>query len=295
MNPLPILLFLIATAPADTGVRTLPVRLVVEAGFRAQPQWRGVATQVLEQGAAHWDTLAGLRFRVAEEIPWTAPDPEAALESILGDARAAAGDHEGLTLVLVARRTERRGRDFSGYATLLRPFVILENAAVPAMALTLRHELGHVFGLPHLPGRSVMAEKAEDRTWGFDPIEQDVLRATRGMRFNARSPFTGCRLEVVRDAYLFWAERGVGRASLLLNLGVAFRRQGSAVDARRCLEAAMAMDRDLGPGWFHLGRACQTLGDAACARSALERYLAIEPAGRLAPLARVSLERLGLE
>lgn len=284
--------------PADAGrrtpaLRTVEVLLAADTAFRTRPGWRGDARRALEEATADLAATVGLAFRVVETRAW---DPPPGAQTWPARAEALAretGGREILPIAFLGEAPPERGDgDLLGYAYLGRPPILVRRAKGATLALTLRHEIGHVFGLPHLPGRNVMAERAGRRSADFDAVSLDVLRANRAMALGAKTPFLGSDLDVLRDAYLLWAARGGGRARLLLNLGIAFRREGRPRDAVACLETAVRLDGESAPAWRHLGLARRDLGDRAGARAALRRSLALDPEGARAAETRRALETL---
>jgi tetratricopeptide (TPR) repeat protein len=86
------------------------------------------------------------------------------------------------------------------------------------------------------------------------------------MDFLARSPFSGCDLETLRDVYLVYAERGEMETSLLVNLGVAFHREKRFEEARNLFEAAVRREGDSLTGRLGLAQAVVAMGDTAAGR-----------------------------
>jgi len=273
--------------------RTVAVTLVTDRAFREWPQWRGYGKRILAEGTAGWDTLAGMSFRIVEEIDWPGVSdsltlPET-LDRMIEDVRPRGEILLGI--VGIAPRP-RHSNELVGYALLGQPYLIVEHAPPGAMALTLRHELGHVFGLPHLPERSVMADRMEYRTTEFGVLSRDLLRATAAIRFDRELPFLGCDLDVIRDVYFAWAERGTGRAVLLTDLAVAFNRENRPAEALPCLERAIELGASWAPAWYHLGEARLRAGDRVAAAHAFEQYLLLDPAGDHGDATRRQLREL---
>jgi len=224
--------------------REIRISLVVHPQVAAQSAWRGVIKEAVTGALGDWDGI-GLRFRVDGESIRD-PGPTADLAALVEAMAALPDTLEGapgrIVLVLVPG-TGAADDDLLGYAMLARPYLAIRFADAEHMKLTIRHEMGHVFGLPHLPGRNLMAESFEARSWDFTEVSQDVIRATARMDFSAPVPFSGCDLDVLRDAYAAWAERGVGEAVLLRKLAEAFHAAERPVDAARCETLAEKLSR----------------------------------------------------
>ena len=182
-----------------------------------------------------------------------------------------------------------------GYAYLGRPALILvaprpgevRFASHPGkdLAFYFRHELGHVFGLPHMRGGNIMAARLDQRRWEFRPLALDILRAARDMDFTASRPFAGCDLETLRDAYSFLDERGECEAALLINLGVAFAQEGRPDEAKRLLEAGLRREKNSTAARVNLAQTMLSLGDTTTARAL---------ADSLPPVERLSPEEIGV-
>ncbi len=286
-----------ASEGADTAVREIPVTLVTDARYRRRAGWRDMARGAVELASGGLAGAAGFRLVPGEEIAWDPPSPDLSLAAVLDAAVDATGSREGLTVVILDRRP-RDGADRAerGYAYLGRPaMVVVAPTAGEAMfaggprkalALFIRHELGHVFGIPHLRGRNVMAASESARSWDFTGVSLDVLRAQRNVEFGAAAPFTGADLDVLRDAFLLWDERGEGEPSLLVNLGVALYHRRRPAEARRLFAAALRRDPLSTVGRLGYGQAALAAGDSAAAREAADF---LNGAGELTPAQQSAL------
>jgi tetratricopeptide (TPR) repeat protein len=257
--------------------RTIPVTVVTDDGFRTISNWRGFAQTAIASATAQMTEETGVAFRFSETVDWNPPEGITDLSQALDAAVAAIGPRDGITMVLLGRPPRRLADpDQRGYAYLTRPalVVLLSEIGKPhygaqlrsRLALMIRHELGHVFGLPHLRHHSVMHPVLEERRDRFQDLELDVLRANRNLDFTASSPFTGSDLEVLRDVYRIWNERGEMQVSLLVNLGVALHREGHPADAREMF--ALGLDRTESSTVARLGmaQAANAMGDGDLAR-----------------------------
>ena len=236
--------------PAGAGVpdspRLIEVTLVAHPEVRARSAWRGTVKQALAEATEDWADLCGVRLAVTAESTWDPGIPGDLSETVAAwSARetAAPEAEPSRMFVLVMPGGEGPPDDVLGFALLARPVIAVRLADATRLKLTLRHELGHVFGLPHLPGRNVMAESFEKRSWVFEPMAGDVLRANRAIDFSGGDPFAGCDRDVLRDAYSVWAERGVGEAGLLRRLAISFRAAGRTADADACDAMAEHLSR----------------------------------------------------
>jgi len=268
-------------------MRVIPVTLVTDPGFREVPQWRGLAQRCLDEAAKEWPDSARVAFRIRESLEWKEP-AQGPLVQVLNQLTGLGS--EGITAAFVGPRESWAGEDHQGYGSLGRPYLVVAADDPRTMVTTLRHELGHVFGLPHLPGRQVMAEATSFRSGEFDRLSLYVLQATSTMDLRADTPFQDCDLDILRDVYLIWAGEGIGQASLLHNLGVALRREDRDADAEAVFRAALDRNNDYAPSWFHLGRVLDTVDHHDEALNAYRQYLVLDPAGRNADQARAALK-----
>ncbi len=84
---------------------------------------------------------------------------------------------------------------------------------------------------------------------------------------------------------------GTAYRDALLEVG-ARHEAGDLAGAAAACRRAIAIDPAAGAGWLALGEVSLAAGDRDRARSAFERYLAVEPGGPHAPRVRALLERL---
>ena len=84
---------------------------------------------------------------------------------------------------------------------------------------------------------------------------------------------------------------GTAYRDALLEVG-ARQQAGDLAGAAAACRRAIAIDPAAGAGWLALGEVSLAAGDRDRARSAFERYLAVEPGGPHAARVRALLERL---
>jgi Tetratricopeptide repeat len=274
-------------APPDSGgVRTVEVTLVTDSSFRERGEWRGVARRAIEDRTADLAELAGLRFRVVDETAWDPPAGTRSLEEALRLGVAAVGPRPGLTVFVLGKRPKNVDPTHLGYSFLGEPAMVLVAPAYPdrpfarplreSLGLEFRHELGHVFGIPHLKGKNVMNPSLDGRDERFTDLAVEILRACRGMELRPGSCFAGCDLHLLRDVYLVLDERGEMDTPLLVDLGVALRREGEPAAAREVYEAALRRSPRLLEARFGLAQCAIALGDTSRVR-ALTGELGGEP------------------
>jgi len=270
-----------ASYPPDR-VRTIPVTIATDASFRQVDSWRGVARRAVERGSEGLMGSLGIRFDVVEETTWEPARSLDGLEEALDAATRAIGPLRtgGILVVLTGDRFYKQmSRPEVGYSFLGQPAMILVAANSPAarrnrdrtdhLAWLFRHELGHVLGVPHLSFGDIMATHAEAQRWHYGEIALDVMRANRLMVFSSRSPFSGCDLGTLRDAYFLLDERGEIDTASLVNLGAALHREGRAAEAAEAFDRAVKRD-DSTAALLGLAQSRIAAGDTAGARVLVE-------------------------
>lgn len=261
--------------PPDS-VRVVDLTVVTDPAFRRDSAWQPMVRSVVERAGRDLAAGAGLAFRPAEEIEWTPPERAATLAEVLDRAVEAVGPRDGLTVVLLGRAPrglsdpEEHGYAYLGYPSLV--IVAPERsgfgeAMKRQLAQLLRHELGHVFGLPHTREKTVMYPRLDGRQDRFGELELLALRATRNMDFAAGVPFAGCDLEMLRDVYGLMDERGELDTALLVNLGAAFHRERKPEAARAVFERALGHESHSTAGRLGLAQSVAATGDTALAES----------------------------
>jgi tetratricopeptide (TPR) repeat protein len=269
------------TAARDS-VRELTVTVLADSRFRKRSGWRDLARRAIRKAGEDLPRAVGIRLVPGEPAAWDPSSDRLRLAAILDEAAKTTDARGGLTAVFLGLRPgDEADRAERGYAILGRPTLVVVaptgeesmfgGGPVKALALFVRHELGHVFGIPHLRGRNVMAANPAERSWDYTQISLDVLRANRRIDFGSRSPFAGCDLDVLRDAYTTWDGRGECDPSLLVNLGVALHRERRPVEARAMFEAGLRRMPDSVVARLGLAQTALAAGDSAAARAEADR------------------------
>jgi tetratricopeptide (TPR) repeat protein len=264
--------------PADSlQVRDIPVTVVADPGYRSLGGWRSLARATVERASRTLQPLIGIRFTLREEIEWDRPGDPLALERMLAEGHAAFGGQDGVIAVFAGPRNAdpgdlvTMGHAYLGNQTLVvaprhSEKYIAGYRIEDDLVRTFLHEFGHVLGVPHLKGRNIMSGRWDEVTGDFNELSLDVLRANRFMRFGGDEPFVNCDLDVLRDVYLFWDDRGEGEPALLVNLGIALLREGRPNDARAPFERVLASRAVAGSARLGLSRCALAEGDTLLAR-----------------------------
>jgi hypothetical protein len=184
-----------------------PVLLIVDASLPG-----AAARDAFARATDDWGEAFGIAFRIDEEVPVTL-DAEVDLPQRLHAARRAAA-REGRIVVAVSGGGPDAD-DRHGYSLDFIPALLAVWQGPEATALVLRHELGHVFGLPHLPGRQIMAAADDRRVPDFDELSRVYLRAAAGFDPADEVPLLGVDLDVMTDVYTIWARDGYGHPTYL--------------------------------------------------------------------------------
>jgi Tfp pilus assembly protein PilF len=231
---------------------------------------------------------AGLSFSIDEEVVWNPPEGVTSLEAMLDAAVARVGPRPGIVVVFLGKWPEDvpdQGQRAYGYLVrgglllLAHDFHQVQFGASfkKHRAMLLRHELGHVFGIPHLSGNTIMSPVPSDREVRFGDLELDILRANRTLDFTARVPFTGSDLETLRDIYILLDDRGEMETALLTNLAVASYQERRFMDARILFDRALRRDRHSLTAQAGMAQTVVALGDTITARRITEQMMTVEP------------------
>jgi tetratricopeptide (TPR) repeat protein len=257
-----------ASTPESVPVRHIPFVLVTDQFFRELPNWRGLAQSALAMASEDLEKEAGLRFDLAGEGTWEVPDSAQTMAAALKSATTAFPNHPGILAVLLGPRDENDipGAEL-GYAFLGRPafLVVAANGSGHEekrdLAMLMRHELGHVFGIPHLAGRTIMNPVPDARAWEFGELGMDVLHANRGMTFASEDPFAGCDLGMLRDVYAVLDERGLMEPFLWIELGRSFEMAGQIDASETAYESGLRHDRTSIAARFGIARCAESRQD----------------------------------
>jgi len=258
-------------------VHEVPLVVVTDSSFRDLPGWRTLVEGAVEEATSDLPEAVGLAFEPSAERTWEPEGTYPSLGAALDSARIAIGPAGGIVAILVARRLTGGPDPEEGYAYLGEPaFLVCDPQLVRLgstslrrrrLATLFRHELGHVYGIPHLSGNNVMNPSPDRRSSEFGDLGWDILRANRTMELGAPGPFTGSDLTTLRDVYLLLTQRGEMETSLLVNLAVAFEREGEPAEAVPLYEMALARGCEPRVGNLGLARASLAMGDSSRARS----------------------------
>jgi tetratricopeptide (TPR) repeat protein len=277
-----------AEPSSETRIREIPLTLVVDADYQKISSWRGVAHGIVQNATEDLGETVGLTFSIEEEVVWNPPEGITSLEEMLDAAVTRVGPRPGIIVVFLGRWPEEvADQEQRAYGYLGRGgLIILAHdyhqtqfgaSFKKNRAMLLRHELGHVFGIPHLTGTSIMSPVPSHREVRFGELELDILRANRTMDFAARTPFTGCDLETLRDVYILLDDRGEMEPSLLTNLAVACYQERRYMDARILFERSLRRDRHSITALAGMAQTVVALGDTSTARRITEQLMEVEP------------------
>ena len=255
-----------AAPPSQVKVETIrhiPVTFVTDSYFRQLPNWRGLAQSALSLATEDLEQQVGLKFDLAGEGSWQVPDSVSSLAGALRSATLSFPGQSGILAVLLGPREQKIPGAELGFAFLGRPALLVVAASGSGqgqkqdLAMLIRHELGHVFGIPHLDdGRTIMNPVPDARAWEFGELGIEVLRANRRMKFTALDPLAGSDLASLRDVYTLLDERGQMEPILWLHLARSFELRGDIEAGEDVYEAALKRDR---------GSVGARLGIARCA------------------------------
>ena len=258
----------VAAAPSPRvkveTIRHIPVTIVTDPYFRQLPNWRGLAHGALSLATDDLEQHVGLAFDLAGEGSWTVPDSVSSLAGALRSATLSFPGQSGILAVLLGPREQKIPGAELGYAFLGRPALLVVAASGSGqgekqdLAMLIRHELGHVFGIPHLDGRTIMNPVPDARAWEFGELGIEVIRANRRMQFTHHDPLAGCDLTTLRDVYTLLDEHGQMEPVLWMQLARSFELKGDIEASESIYEAALKRDR---------GSVGARLGIARCAAS----------------------------
>ena len=231
-------------------IRHIPVTIVTDSYFRKLPTWRGLAHGALAQATEDLEQQVGLKFDLVAEGTWDVPDSVSSMSGALRSATLTFPVQSGILAVLLGPREQTIPGAELGYAFLGRPalLVVAASGSGPGqkrdLAMLIRHELGHVFGIPHLDDRTIMNRVPDARAWEFGELGTEVLRANRRMQFTPQDPLAGCDLPTLRDVYTLLDERGQMEPALWMQLARSFELRGDVEAGETIYETALKRDRE---------------------------------------------------
>lgn len=276
-----LLALCVATPAAARPDRVVRVVLAPDEEFRLAPGWEETARAALEEAAAPLATEFGIRCVPGGVVPWESGAPEYDL-SALHDELAVEVPPGSADLVIgftgTAGQPSERRLQRLGHSDTPGRVLLVSSRAGADLALVLRHEIAHAFGVPHvmdLP--SVMNEEVHRDRTTFDPASAAILRNNVDLDFRSPDPFAGCRLEPLRAIYDALAERGNPVADLMALLGDAYRRRGQIDTAEEAYRRAARIDPDLLGARIGLGMVAMARRQYAEATRLLEEVRRLDP------------------
>jgi hypothetical protein len=169
---------------SSSGLRRVPLRVLDACGL-GQPRARAL----VDEASAVFEREIAVRL-VAERQAWVPPQPGLGLETRLEvglEQLDGVEPPDGGLLVALLPVAASSGDARRGLAVPLgRRAVLGCRAGGEVGALTLAHEIGHLFGAVHVADRaSIMFPRAEFEARFFDPLNHRILRATRDRDLDA--------------------------------------------------------------------------------------------------------------
>jgi len=171
--------------PSEPSPRKVPIRVLDACGLGGRR-----AGRLIEDASEIFEREIGVRFRPRVET-WLAPE-EGGAEALLEAAERLRPPAGGIVLALAPR--DRRpelalGAANRGLARWLGRHAVVVCESIEPNAVTVAHELAHLFGAVHSKDRgSVMYPVALFDARFFDAVNRRVLRASRGRPFDGKLP-----------------------------------------------------------------------------------------------------------
>lgn len=265
----------VAVSPLEARPdRVVTVVLAPDEEFRGAPDWEEKARAALEAAAEPFAEEFGIVFRVTGIAPWYSSSPDHDLSALHDELRVKvpAGQSDlVLGLAGAIEPSDERRLVKLGHSDTPGRHLLLSSRAGSDLPLVLRHELAHVFGLPHVQDVPSLMNPEVHRNWpGFDETSAAILRNNANLDFRSDAPYAGCRLEPLRALLDALAERGNAVADLVALVGDAYRRRGQLDEAEEAYRAAADMDPDLLSARLGLGLTALALDRWAEAARLLE-------------------------
>lgn len=241
------LLFLAAPALADRSVRIV---VAADEEFRARAGWKDGATAAMTEAAEAF-SAGGVRFTIDRFVDWDSEAPDYDLAALHRElVREIPLGEADLLLGLAGRITPSSERHLLrlGHSDTPGHSLVVSDQSGRNLALVIRHELAHCFGVPHVTRvKSIMNEDIRAANPGFDPVSESILRNNAGLKFRDADPLAGCPLEPLRRLYVALAAEGADVADLVAVIGDSHRLRGEYDEAARAYQEALALEPGL-PG-----------------------------------------------
>lgn len=248
------ILFSFHEAAGETSqVRELLIEAAVSPSYKAIPEWKDKFTKRLAYTSKIFEREFKIKLRPVTFADWATAD-EADMNSLFEDLRskfplAQADIVIGLTAVkklsggMKDLEVIGRTRPFSGYIVLREP---MEPLYKVQQETVLAHELGHLFGAPHVNDQnSIMAPMvAKQIPTAFDPISREIVSAARGIDFKKGDQALDQKTtQALLAAYLKLVHEGQP-FDFYFTLGSFYVKLGQGKDALQVWEKAAKLDED---------------------------------------------------
>lgn len=242
---------LLAPPAAHAGAdRILRVVAAPDEEFLGRPGWEGTLRTAVQDVSDRMEIDFGLRLRVSRIVPWQSNAPDYDMSALREELKRNVepdSDEDivvgfcGRTTPTTERREMRLGQsDTPGRA------IAVSDVAGRDLALVLRHELAHAFGVPHVTQvTSIMNPDLRADRADFDRSTAAILRNNVHLDFTSGDPFAGVRLEVLQSLYEDLARDGDYVADLLATVGESYHARGQNDLAGATYLRALEMDPEL--------------------------------------------------
>lgn len=274
-----VLAMLLGAQPALAG-RLVRVVVAPDEEFRARPAWKDDAVNALARAGDEFAPL-GIEFTIDRFENWESDSPDYDLAALHRElARKVALGSGDMILGLVGRVTPTSERRLLrlGHSDTPGPVLVVSGQAGAGLALIVRHELGHGFGVPHVVGvPSIMNEEVRARNPSFDQVSAAIIRNNAAINFRDADPLANCRLEPLHALYQTLQGQGAELADLIAVIGDSHRIRKEYQDAARAYREAQALDPDLLSARLGLGDLALRTDDAGEAVRLFESVREVMP------------------